>query len=94
VDKARREAVRYNNQGDLARARASLGAAAAMVTPYAAHDQELQEEVQQLQALQQQITAAPMAPAYSKEVYYKQQGRSRNQKDYRSAEPDPDKKEP
>lgn len=94
VDKARREAVRYNNQGDLARARASLGAAAAMVTPYAAHDQDLQEEIQQLQALQQQITAAPMAPAYSKEVYYKQQGRSRNQKDYRSSEPDPGKRKP
>ncbi len=94
VDRARREAVRYNNQGDLARARASLRAAGQAVSPYAAQDQDLQAEVQQLQALERQIMAAPMAPAFSKEVYYKQQGRSRNQKDYRSSEPDSGKKKP
>lgn len=92
VDKARREAVRYNNQGDLTRARASLGAVAQMVSSYAAQDQELQEEVQQLQALQEQMVDAPMAPDFSKEVYYKQQNRSRSQADYRSSEPAPGKK--
>lgn len=84
ADRARREAVRYSNQGDLVRAQASLGAAAQAMSPYAMQDQVLQEELEQLQSLGQQIAAAPMAPGAAKEMYYQQQKRSRNQKDYRS----------
>src|SRR5579859_3132498 len=73
ADRARREAVRHNNRGDLQKARASLASASQHVAAYAANDQVLQEELKDLRHLGQQMASAPMAPAAAKEVYYRQQ---------------------
>ncbi|MGH2509865.1 MAG: hypothetical protein ACRDHZ_21000, partial [Ktedonobacteraceae bacterium] len=88
VDHARREAIRYNNLGDLQKARASLAVAAQAVSGYAKGDAQLQEELAQLRTLDEEMRIAPMAPSAAKEVYYQQQKRSRQQKDYRSENPD------
>lgn len=88
ADHARREAVRDNNQGDIQSARKKLAAATQSIAGYAQHDQVLQQELEQLRALEQEIAHKPMAPAAAKEVYYQQQARSRQQKDYRSGKPD------
>ena len=91
ADRARREAVRLGKQGDLVRSRATVRAAAQAMASYAAQSPELQEEVAQLQALDQQLAQAPLSPAASKEAYYQQQRRSRGQKDYRAPDSEPKK---
>lgn len=88
ADHARREAIRYNNLGDLQNARQKIAGAAQAIAAYGQHDPTLQEELKQLQALEQHIASAPMAPAAAKEIYYQQQKRSRQQKDHRSGNPD------
>ena len=42
ADRVRRKAIRYNNQGDLIKAHASVEAALKAMAPYAAHSQALQ----------------------------------------------------
>lgn len=86
VDRARREAIRHNNRGDLQAARVILAAPAVTFSPYAQNDTKLQEELKLLDALDGQLETAPMAPAMAKELYYQQQRRSRNQKDLRQSE--------
>jgi len=91
VDRARREAIRQNNRGDLKGARSSLAAAAQAVASYAGSDQVLQDEIGQLHNIGQQMASAPMAPGAAKEMYYQQHRRSRSKADYRSKEPEPEK---
>jgi Ca-activated chloride channel homolog len=88
ADHARREAIRYNNLGDLPSARKKIAGAAQAIAVYGQNDPTLQEELKQLQNLEKEIANAPMAPAAAKELYYQQQNRSRQQKDYRSGEPE------
>lgn len=88
ADQARREAIRYNNAGDLTSARKKLAAATQAIAPYAQSDQTLQQELEELHELEQRVASAPMSPAMAKEVYYQQQVRSRQQKDHRSKQSD------
>ncbi len=88
VDRARREAVRHNNQGDYEAARAALQFPRRMraISSYAQHDAFLQNELKELDALEEQILSTPIAAPMAKEVYYQQQIRSRGQQDYRQTE--------
>ncbi|HEY7417484.1 MAG TPA: VWA domain-containing protein [Ktedonobacteraceae bacterium] len=89
ADRARREAISANNRGDLTRARDYLKKTAQAVSAYAGNDSALQNEIHDLYSLDQLIESAPMAAPVAKEVYYKQQLRSRQQADYRS-DPSPE----
>jgi Ca-activated chloride channel family protein len=99
ADRARREAIEKNKQGDYAGAKARIQATSVAFQAYAPASPIVQEEMQELNAFNAQMpAAAPMAPGMTKEVYYKQQSRSRAQKDLRNtkestpAEPDPKEK--
>jgi len=86
ADRARREAVKRNKQGDYAGAQAVLYGAAKKIAS-SSSSAPLQVEADALRDLAAPM-AAPMAPGASKEVYYQQQMRSRNKRDHRNAEPD------
>lgn len=92
VDQARREAIAHNNRGDQQKARSVLNRAAQQVSAYGAADSQLMAEVADMDWMEQEMEKAPMAPAVAKEAYYKQQTRSRGQRDYRTPEEDTKKK--
>ncbi len=93
ADRARREAIALNKQGNLEGARAAVQRAMARVTPAAPSMPALQAELDALQDLSSQVGSAPMAPSVAKEYYYQQQRRSRNKADYRNAPSPPEQKE-
>lgn len=93
ADRARREAIALNKQGNLEGARNAVQRAVAYVAPAASASPALQAEIDALQDLSAQVSNAPMAPAMAKEYYYQQQRRSRNKADYRNAPSPPEKKE-
>lgn len=95
ADRARREAIEKNKKGDYAGARDRLAGAAQAMQSYASASPVVQQELKELHQFQVQMPmAAPMAPAMSKEDYYKQQSRSRAQKDYRDSKEPKEPKEP
>jgi Ca-activated chloride channel family protein len=87
ADRARREAVAYNNRGDVAGAQQHLQQAATSLNAYAPGSKAVHSEIESLKKLA--MPQAMAAPAAAKEVYYSQQLRSRNQADYRQTTPTP-----
>jgi Ca-activated chloride channel family protein len=82
--RAQREAVKFNQAGDLPKARAALKKVASAITEYAGEDEALKGSLADLKETEEQIADAPMPSAYSKETMFRQQNASRGQKDYRS----------
>ncbi len=83
ASRAQREAIKRNNAGDLVGARAELKKVATAISGYAGEDEELQNSISELQNTGEQMANAPLHPAASKEMMYRQQTSSRGQKDYR-----------
>jgi Ca-activated chloride channel family protein len=82
--RAQREAIKLNQAGNVQEARAHLKQAAATINQYAeADDEALRDSLMELEQTQNELTNAPLTPAYSKEAMYRQQNASRGQKDYR-----------
>ncbi len=83
ANRAQREAIKRNNAGDLAGARAELKKVATAISEYAGEDEVLQNSLSELQDTEQQMASAPLQPALTKEMMYRSQSSSRGQKDYR-----------
>jgi len=83
ADRARREALKQSQEGDLQGAREKLQRAAQYVLANAGNDEELQAEVAALDKLEAEMASAPLPSPKAKEAYYQAHNRSRAQKDYR-----------
>jgi Ca-activated chloride channel family protein len=85
ADRARREALDLSRAGNAAQAREHLQAVAQRIAEYADADPDLLEAQRELSAIDDQVAAGPVAPAFAKEVYAAAQRRSRGQRDLRES---------
>ncbi len=85
ADRARRQALDLSRAGNPAQARRQLFAVARDIAEYADADPELLEAQRELSAIDDQVAAGPVAPAFAKEVYAAAQRRSRGQRDLRES---------
>lgn len=86
ADRAHREAIKRSQSGDLPGARDHLRNVSARISRYAGDDEELHTSMTELHLLEQQLTDASLPSSTSKELWYRQQTRSRGQKDYRESD--------
>lgn len=94
ADRARREAVASNQRGDYQGAQRVVHRAVRSMHRYASSSPIVGMEQSSLNDLANQMMNTPMAPEMSKEIYYNQQRRSRNRKDYRQASQPPEPPKP
>jgi Mg-chelatase subunit ChlD len=85
ASRAQLEAIKRNNAGDLVGARAELKKVASAISEYAGEDEELQNSISELEDTKRQMANAPLQPALTKEMLYRQQTSSRGQKDHRGS---------
>jgi Ca-activated chloride channel family protein len=83
ADRARREAMVLSRAGNSVAARKRLQQVAGHIREYAGDDHELVATEQDLESMDAQVSAGPVAPSVAKEVYSTAQRRSRGQRDLR-----------
>jgi Ca-activated chloride channel family protein len=84
ADRARREAAEQSRRGDLREAREGLRKVASQIASYADSDSALQAALRELQAVEHEVAAAPVAAMVAKELAAESYRRSRGQRDLRS----------
>ncbi|MGQ9684560.1 MAG: vWA domain-containing protein [Anaerolineae bacterium] len=85
AERARNEAIKRNRMGDLQAAREVVHRTREHLACYAQGDPELEEALRELEGLETQVAASPLASLHAKEERYAAYLRSRSQRDHRGS---------